>query len=229
MFAKLSICILGFELVACGGMTGNDGLTTGTGGTNAGGGSTTAGSILIGGSAGAANTGGATGSGGSSSGDNCPSTTVDFQVVPAPNSTTSWCIGIPSNCLGVGVTILDAGGALEQSSLCQVDCESCTRNPCPPLPCLQPEALTDSGIALSWSGMYLASSSCGSASTSCASTRCAAPGQYQVQACGFVNANPSSSDGCLVSSYRDYTCVLVSFDYPPPAGAPVVIAMPAQP
>ena len=131
--------------------------------------------------------------------------------------------------LGVGVTILDAGGALEQSSLCQVDCESCTRNPCPPLPCLQPEALTDSGIALSWSGMYLASSSCGSASTSCASTRCAAPGQYQVQACGFVNANPSSSDGCLVSSYRDYTCVLVSFDYPPPAGAPVVIAMPAQP
>jgi hypothetical protein len=221
MFAKHCCIVLGCALVACGGLAGDSGLGSGTGTGGA-----TGGSALVGGS----NSGGVTGSGGSRGGDNCPSTTVNFQVVPPPDSTTSWCMGTPSSvCGGAELTILDAASPLELSNLCVVDCQTCARTLCPPMPCLQPEALTSSGIALMWSGTYQASGSCGSPSTACMAARCAAPGQYQAKVCGFVNPTPSSADGCFVTSKPDFTCVQVSFDYPPTSDAPVVLAMPSQP
>jgi hypothetical protein len=231
MFAKPCVCILGCALVACGGRTDKSGLSAGATGTSAAVGETTGGSTLVGGSgSGGSNSGGAIGSGGAGGGDNCPSTTVNFQVVPSPNSTASWCMGTPSSmCGGVELTILDAAGPLELSNLCQVDCQTCARTLCPPMPCLQPQALTSSGIALAWSGMYQASASCGSPSTTCATARCAAPGQYQAKVCGFVNPTPGSADGCYVSSKPDFACVQVSFDYPPTDSASIVMAMPSQP
>src|SRR5664279_1127633 len=130
MFPKLGICLLACEFVACGGT-----ITNNTGDSNGAGGS----SVNVGGAA-VANTGGKSGVGGSGGTNNCPSTTVNFQVIPALNSPTQWCLGMPGNCGGQTMTILDASGALGLSSYCQFACETCTMNLCPPIACLLPVA-----------------------------------------------------------------------------------------
>jgi len=207
---------------------GGSGVDTGGVGGSGGRGSGSSGGIS--GSGGVAGMAGAAGSGASSGGDNCPG--INFRIAASPNARTSWCIGLPSTCGGLssGFTVLDAGGALTQYRFCQIDCASCTIGSCPPMPCVPAMALTSSDITPFWDGTHVVSGRCGSASTACLASRCATPGQYQAQVCGFVNPDPNSTNGCAsASSDTDLTCAQVSFDYPPASSEPVVITMPAQP
>ena len=228
MFIRLGICLLTLTLFACAGTTSiGNGDGNGIGGANSSVGGA-AGNNSVGGGAGVANNGGRSSVGGSSSNDNCPGTTVNFQVVPAPNSPTQWCLGMPGSCGGQTMTILDASGALGLSSYCQMACETCTMNLCPPLACLLPVELTNAGSNYSWDGTYVISSNCGSSATACMAKRCAAPGRYQFRACGFANPDPTSTSACSTApSTTTQTCTQVTFDYP--ATTPVVVTMPLLP
>lgn len=229
MFPKLGICLLACEFVACGGtITNNTGDSNGAGGSSANVGGAAGNSSSAGGGAGVANTGGKSGVGGSGGTNNCPGTTVNFQVIPALNSPTQWCLGMPGNCGGQTMTILDASGALGLSSYCQFACETCTMTLCPPIACLLPGALTSDGSNYSWDGTYVTPSSCGPSSAACQAKRCAAPGKYQFKVCGFANPDPSSTNSCSTApSTTNQTCAQVTFDYP--QTAPVVVTMPLSP
>lgn len=226
MFSNLGSCLLAITFLACGGTT-TSGNGVGTGGDNANAGGTT-GNNSAGGGAGVANSGGKSGVGGATGGDNCPGTTVNFQVVPAPNSPTQWCLGMPGSCGGQTMTILDASGPLSLSSYCQTACETCTMNLCPPVVCLLPVELTNAGSSYSWDGTYVTSSSCGTPATACQAKRCAAPGKYQFQVCGFADPDPTSTTACSTApSTATQTCAQATFDYP--AAAQVIVTMPLLP
>ena len=228
MSSRLGICFLTLTILACGGTTQtSDGASNGTGGVNASVGGA-AGNNSTGGGTNLTSSGGKSSVGGSGGVDNCPGASVNFQVVHALNSPTLWCLGMPGTCGAQTMTILDASGALELSSFCQTACESCTMNSCPPLFCQMPVELTDAGANFIWDGTYVTSSNCGSASSACLAKRCAAPGKYQFQTCGFANPDPTSSTACSSApSNTNFTCLQVSFDYPPTA--PVVLTMPLTP
>ena len=229
MIPKLGALLLAQTILACGGTTSSgDGDSNGIGGAVTSNGGAAGDGNSLGGGAGISNNGGRSAGGGASGVDNCPSTTVNFQVVPALNSPTQWCLGTPGSCGGQTMTILDASGALGLSSYCQMSCETCTTNICPPLACFLPVQLTSTGSDFSWSGTYVTPSSCGPSSTACQAMRCAAPGKYQFKVCGFANPDPTSTSACsMAPSTTIQTCTQVTFDYP--TTAPVIVTMPLLP
>jgi hypothetical protein len=197
----------------------------------------TDGPVLTGGSAGAGgsivtNGGGSSGgtagagSGGVSATGGCSGAPVTFQVMPAPNTVTHWCLGHPTGGCSGWFDIRNSVGSLELGSYCGVSCDTCTFEQCPPLTCLGPTELTDQGVTQSWNGTYVTSSTCGASATKCDLTTCAV-GQYTINVCGFPNPDPGSPDGCYqASSTTNSSCVSVPFEYP--ATAPIVVTMPAQ-
>jgi hypothetical protein len=167
-----------------------------------------------------------TGSGGVFTAGACSSAPVTFQVMPALNAATHWCLGQPESCSGWG-EIRNSSGTLELRSFCGVSCETCTIEQCPPLACMGPTELTDQGVTWTWEGSYVTSSTCGASATTCDLTNCATPGQYTFNVCGFPNPDPSSADGCYeASGTTNQTCVPVLFEYP--AIAPIVVTMPLE-
>lgn len=184
---------------------------------------------------GGAGTGGASGvsgnTGGTSSMGGCSNTPVTFQVIPAPNSVTHWCVGQwTQNCYLGGIesigTISNASGALQVRSLCTLSCGTCTFEGCPSPPECEYYELSDQGDTESWDGTYFTSSTCGPSAAACDLTNCASPGQYTYTVCAFPNPDPaSSSTGCAqASSSINPTCIPVVFDYP--TNAPMVVTLP---
>lgn len=228
MVYRLGMVLLAQTFLACGGTTAtNIGDSNSTGGTITTNGGASGSSNSAGAGAWIGNTGGMPSVGGSGGTGNCFGA-VAFQVVPAPNSPTQWCLGTPGNCGGQTMTILDSTGELELSSFCQVNCDTCTVNICPPLACLLPVELTNTGSSFSWDGTYVTSSSCGASATVCLAKRCAARGKYQFKVCGFANPDPTTASACSSApSTTTPTCTQVSFDYP--TSAPVVATMPLMP
>jgi len=215
MLAKLGFGFFGLAMLACGGATSDGGQSNSVGGA-------------AGNFGGTSSIGGTPSVGGSGNLDNCPATTVNFQVVPAPNSPTQWCIGAPGSCGGQTMTILDASGPLELYTFCQMDCDTCTRSICPPVVCELPFELTSAGSAFIWDGTYVTQNTCGALATACLHNHCAAPGKYQFQVCGFADPDPTSANACSsAASTTSQTCTQITFDYPPTA--PVVVTMPLLP
>ena len=245
-----ALLVAGLACLACndqsglnpGGATGGagGGVKGGQAGSGVVGGTIGAGGIVVGGAAGVVGAGGSTGSGGDtrtggtkgaggagiSTTGGCSSAPVTFQVMPALNAATHWCLGQPESCSGWG-EIRNSSGTLELRSFCGVSCETCTIEQCPPLACMGPTELTDQGVTWTWEGSYVTSSTCGASATTCDLTNCATPGQYTFNVCGFPNPDPSSANGCYeASGTTNQTCVPVLFEYP--AIAPIVVTMPLE-
>ena len=180
--------------------------------------------------------GGSAPSGGTTSPATCSSSPVTFQVVPAPGSSVSWCLGQQGSCNGVNLTIGNVTGVRDTTSplvtsggYCGTSCDSCVPRSCFPLPvpCVLPQVVTDSGVSMLWQGAYYLTSTCGPSALDCTEQRCAPPGLYTVQVCGFVNPDPTNVSGCgMAASATIQRCVTVSFNYP--ALDPVVIEMPSN-
>ena len=231
MNAHLRFLLLSHCLVACGGAMNGDGSAAqgGTVGTTlvSSGGSTFGSTFDVGGSM---------PSGDTTSSTTCSSSPVTFQVVPRPGSTVSWCLGQPGSCTGVSLIIGNVTGVRDTTSplvisggYCGTSCDSCVPRSCFPLPvpCVLPELLTDGGKSMLWAGTYYLTSTCGPSAVDCTVNRCAPPGLYTVQVCGFVNPDPSNVSGCgMAASGAIQRCVTVSFNYP--ALDPVVIEMPSN-
>ena len=235
MNAYLNLVLLSQCLVACGGAMNGDG-NAAQGGTMGGtvgttqvssGGATVGTTFVVGGS---------TASGGATSSTTCNSSPATFQVVPAPGSSVSWCLGQPGSCAGATLTIGNVTGVRDTASplaitggYCNTSCDSCTPILCIALPvaCFHPEPVTDSGISMIWEGAYYLSSTCGASALGCTQQRCAPPGLYTAQVCGFVNPDPTNIGSCgMAASTTPQRCVTVSFNYP--ALDPVVIEMPSN-
>lgn len=215
---NIGIILVQFALACSGSVgSGNNGGSSSVGGSNS------------------ANTGGASGgtratggsSGGTTPAGGCAAGPVTFQVMPAPNAVTQWCVGQPGSCSGVTLDIRNSSGSLDLGLLCRISCDTCTLNECPPLACFMPTALTAQGYTQVWDGAYATSSTCGASGAACISVNCAAPGHYTVGVCGFPNPDPSSSNACeQASKTTTQTCVTTAFEVP--ATAPVVVTMPAD-
>jgi len=180
--------------------------------------------------------GGSTSSSGATSATTCNSSPVTFQVVPTPGSSVSWCLGQPGSCMGTTLTIGNVTGVRDTTSpldvsngYCSTTCDSCTLRACDPIPvfCAPAEPVTDNGVSMVWEGVYYLTSTCGPSALGCTTQRCAPPGLYTAQVCGFINPDPTNIGSCgMTASTPTQRCVTVSFNYP--ALDPVVIEMPSN-
>ena len=223
--ARTACCVLtAFFLAALAGC-GGSGSARPDGPVVTGGSAGAGGSIVADGGGSSGGTAG-TGSGGASTTGGCSGAPVTFQVMPAPNSVTHWCLGQPAGGCSGWFDLRNSVGSLELGGYCRVSCGTCTFEECPPIYCLGPTELTDQGVTQSWDGTYVTSSTCGASATTCDLTTCAV-GQYTINVCGFPNPDPSSPDGCYQApSTTNSSCVSVPFEYP--AIAPIVVTMPVE-
>jgi hypothetical protein len=228
--ARTSQVVLAAMLAGCGGRTGLETLAQQVGGMRSfgGGAPSASGGAPSGGATSASGGVTYTGGIGNSAGTTCVTGSVTFQVQPAPNAVTDWCLGQPGGCFGPVKITSQSIGPLALFTNCSTDCASCQMGACHPTICRGPVELVGLTTIGSWDGTYYTADACGPASTACTAQNCSPPGgAYTLEVCGFVNPKPGDPSGCFgVPDSVPVVCADVAFTLP--SESPVVAVMPAQ-
>jgi len=168
--------------------------------------------------------GSGTGGSGATDAGACDRTGVTFQVTAPSGATTSWCLGQPGSCSSAWLGIRDSSGVLVLANECGTPCDTCTMMGCPNI-CRVPSELSGQGATQTWNGTHYVAGQCGASATACLSPRCATPGQYTAEICGFPNPAPDGGLGCSTApSGTQPICVEQPFEYP--SSTPIVVTMP---
>jgi hypothetical protein len=205
-------------IAACGGISGSTGKgvpdENPSGGASGAGGRAGAGSVVTG-------TGGVvTGAGGVNTGaggtpvPTCSPVSFSVKLEGFPPG-TQVCDGAPNSCVGIGQesTIRDASGTpLQYGGWCSLDCSTCSRSPCPSIPCVPPTA--GPTIDTAWNGMHTTAGTCGGGQDCSNPAACAPHGRYIAHLCGYVLPPGGSSPRSCDSAASTPSCVDLPFDFP---------------
>ncbi|HEX2875430.1 MAG TPA: hypothetical protein VHP33_29465 [Polyangiaceae bacterium] len=182
------------------------------------------GSSGVSGAAGSRATGGASNSGGTGSysgganvaggqpGEECPSGSITFRMLPDPNLPAEYLCD--AGCGTGWLTITDAEGSTAFSifSACgTASCETCEMLPCTQAACL-PTPLTSEGSQLEWNGTYLAKDTCG-ANLACQRPACVKPGKYKAKACAAISAG-AAGNSLACQPQQEMLCAQAEFEFP---------------
>jgi hypothetical protein len=117
-------------------------------------------------------------------------------------------------CVPPSMTISDdTGHALDLGNWCRTDCATCSVNPCPSIPCLPDDEISD--ITRTWDGTFYASSTCGPQATPCFEARTAPQGTYVATVCAQQGAMTYYPDGSTRCTNRcSEVCGSVKFEVP---------------
>jgi hypothetical protein len=148
-----------------------------------------------------------------SDGGACASGSITFTFRAEDPAT--YCIGAPSSCADVWLTILGADGReVVIDRPCLADCADCQPYGCP-ASCAAPQHMTAAGVTRTWDGTYYASGTCG-ASLACVQPSCISRGTYTARMCAYPDVGASMPNG-ICSPAETPKCTDVAFDWPPAA------------